>query len=515
MQGKRLYAVVLILLICFAITVCDSQPDNNPVTLTLTYDEAVKKVTFTDDSAIVNFANLNNHDIYLVMVNSSDLSVPAASTGSVVRALSAIPPDHMTETKNYANLPPIDKARSTGLTADIVPYGIGSKKNFWVLKNYGGSVWESRQATLMASGVHGNIWIMDENIYAGKSESIISDVKAQELASQFDRIYPLATNLLGYEYGGGPNGNGGVDGDKKIQILVYDFYELYHWSEETTTAGSFLPKDFFTQEELTSWGWKDKTNLAEIFYLNANTVIASPDYAYSLLIHEFQHMINFNMKYVKHGENAATWYNEMLSTMAEDVIAPLIGIGHTSPGHPISMRIPRFLDSYSKYGITEWGLAGDSYAVLYAFGAYLVRNYGGPGLLKSILGNDKVNVDSLTLALKEFSRDMDFAQALNRYSEAMIFSGSSMPKGVVSFDRTVTSKVNGKEYTAYGFNIWQTFRRDTYDLGPLISDFGPASMRPNSVIIQSDSQWRNKSGYFSITLEKPANPNIELFLLAR
>jgi hypothetical protein len=363
------------------------------------------------------------------------------------------------------------------LTVDIVPYDVGGKKNFWVEKNFGENVWVNRQATLMASGVYGNIWVIDENISPGTSENIISKTQAQELANRFDQIYPLTTNLLGYEYGGGPNGDGGIDGDKKIQILVYDFYGKYYWSEGMVYAGYFSPKDFYTQEEIDEGDRKDKTNLAEIFYLNARNVITSPDYAYTLLIHEFQHMINFNRKYVEHGESAEVWYNEMLTTMAEDVIAPLIGIGRTNPDHPISMRVPRFLDSYYKYGITEWGSASDSYAVIYAFGAYLVRNYGGPELLKRVLDNDKVDIDSLTSALKGFSEDLDFSLAFNRYGEAMIFSGSSMPGGVVSFDKTVTSTINKQEYTAYGFNIWQTFRRDTGDLGPLVSDLEPASMK--------------------------------------
>jgi hypothetical protein len=400
------------------------------------------------------------------------------------------------------------------LTADIVPYDVGSKKNFWVERTFEDNFWVNRQATLMASGVHGNIWVMDENIPSGTSEFRISEAHAEDLAGRFDLIYSLTTNLLGYEYGRGPDGDGGTDGDKKIQILIYDFYSSNYWSAGTT-AGYFAPKDFYTQDEIDSWGWKDKTNLAEILYLNAGTVITSPDYAYSLLIHEFQHMINFNRKYVEHDEIAETWYNEMLSTMAEDVIAPLIGIGRTNPGHPISMRIPRFLGSYNKYGITEYESAGDSYAVLYAFGAYLIRNYGGPELLKKILDNDKVNVESLTLALNEFSEGTDFDQVFNRYSEALIFSGSLMPEGVATFDRTVISRVNEIEYTAYGFDIWQTFRRGTDDLGPLVSDLEPASMRPYSVVIQSADHWRNKTGDFSIALEKPANQDIELYLLAR
>jgi hypothetical protein len=537
MQGKRIGAVISIILTCLAITVCDSQANSVP----LSYDEAVKKVTFTGEIATVDFTNLNHHNIYLVKINSSDFVVPAGNTEEPAQALSVItsqdgigtpvsPEDsfysrfHRAIQEFNANPPPIDMEARRGavLTAGSVSYTVGDKKVFWVEKykySDASTVWESGPAVLMASGVHGNIWVMDENTSSGKSKYKISKTQAEELAGKFDLIYPLTTNLLGYEYGGGPNGDGGVDGDKKIQMLIYDIVD--ESGKGVGVAGYFTSNDFYTQAELDNHGSTRKTNLAEIFYIDANQVIGSLDYTSSVLVHEFQHMINFNRKYVEHGVNSGSWYNEMLSMMAEDVIAPLIGVGRTHNKHPISVRIPDFLDSYYKYGITEWELAGDSYAVLYAFGAYLLRNYGGPELLKKILDNDMVNADSLTMALKEFSADMDFGKAINRYSEALIFSGSSIPEDGVNginaatFDRTVSDTINGETYTAYGFNIWQTRRSGTKDRGPFVLDFEPAYMRPHSAIIQSTSQWRNKTGDYSITLEKPSSQNVVLYLMVR
>jgi hypothetical protein len=496
-QSKRLYAVVSIALFCFAITVCDLGPDG-PVPLT--YEEAVKKVTFTGDVATVGFTNLNLHDIYLVMINSSNSTVPSAGTGGVAQALSVIASD---------------RSRSVGFSADIVSFRVGDKKSFWVERNIRGGNWEQRPATLMAAGEHGNIWVMEANTSSGTSENKISTEQAEELVGKFDLIYPLTTNLLGYEYGGGEDGDGGMDLDKKIQILVYDFYEPGYGAGGTQYTGYFYYKDFYTQAELEIKNWSDKTNMAEMFYINANSLINSPDFIYSTLIHEFQHMINFNRKLVVHNENSSTWYNEMLSMMAEDVIAPLIGIGHTHPSHPISRRIPVFLDLYYRYGIIEWNNSNNNYANVYAFGAYLLRNYGGPELLKRLLDNDKVDLESITLALEEFSEGMDFTQALNRYGEALIFSGPLMPNGAASFDRTVTSTVNGQVYTAYGFDIWQMSRREASGLGPLVLGFEGASMRPLSMIVRSDGQWKGKTGDFSITLKKPSNQNVILYLMAR
>ena len=504
---RRHGAAASIVLICFALAACDfgtGRPEP------LTYDEAVKRVTFDGGFATVDFSNLNRHDIYLVRINSSGLPVPGGNAGGVTQFLSGY-----AAVQNFnANPPPVDMEmrHNAGAAADIVPRDIGGKKNFWVEKNIADDSWEQRPAVLAAAGEHGNIWVMEENMPAGAGENIISTAQAEEMAKKFDEIYRLTTNLLGHEYGGGPDGDGGMDGDKKIQILIYDFYDPAYEADGPRYAGFFYVKDFYTQAELDSerLGWK--TNLAEMFYLNARTVIDSPDFAYTTLIHEMQHMINFNGKFIKHGLNSGDWYNEMLSMLAEDVIAPLIGIGRNHPSHPISLRIPSFLNSYYRSGITEWR---NFYSTAYAFGAYLVRNYGGPELLKRMLENDEVDVESVTTALKEFSEDMDFEKALDRYGEALIFSGSSMPNDIVTFDRTVTGTVNGQRYTAYGFDIWKMRRYSTEEIGPLVPDFEPASMRPHSVIIQSIAEWKNKTGNFSITLERPADQNVIFYLMAR
>jgi hypothetical protein len=535
MQDKRFCVVISIVFICFTITVCDSFQEVIPDPLS--YDEAVKKVTFTGDTATVDFTNLYGHSIYLVKINTSGYAITAANTGGAVQALPAISLEenvggsrspegsffryHLEKMEMSANPPPIDMEarRGAGTLADTVSYSVGGKKDFWVERNFNGGNWVNRQATLMASGEHGNIWVLDINTPSGTSNNKISTEQAEALSVCFDLIYPLATNLLGYEYGGGPGGNGGIDGDKKIQILIYDFYEPGYEPTGMSYAGFFSPTDFYTQDEIDRWGWRDKTNLAEIFYIDAKTVINTPNYTFSLLIHEFQHMINFNRKYIEHRVNGSTWYNEMLSMMAEDAIAPLIGVSNYN--HPTQVRIPGFLNSYYEDGITEWNSRGNNYEKVYAFGAYLMRNYGGPGLLMGILNNQLIDVESLTLALKRYSGDMDFSKALARYGEAMIYSGSSMPEdvvngiGVVSFDKTVSSTVNGQEYTVYGFDIWQMRRLGTYERGPLILNLEPVSMRPRSVVIQSIDGWKNKTGDFSITLEKPSNQYVLLFLMAR
>jgi hypothetical protein len=378
---------------------------------------------------------------------------------------------------------------------------------FWVEEYYNNGRWVERQATLRATGQYGNIWVMDDNYGSGGGNKI-SDAQAQALSDKFDLIYPVETNLLGFEYGGGPGGDGGRDGDPKIQILVYD---IVNASGVVQAAGFFWSKDFYEQILLILSG--QKTNLAEIFYIDASQVNDVPEYIYSTLIHEFQHMINFNAKFVKQGKNSESWYNEMLSMMTEDIIAPLIGIPLTNSSHKIKVRMPVFLQSYYKVGITEWKtLESESYAKGIAFGAYLTRNYGGASLLKEILANNSTNIASITAALKTVAGGgLSFEEAFRRFGEAMIFSGT-IPANVQSFDKTVTKNIGAYTYTATGFDVWTEFGSTK----PKI--FGAneqLEIRPHSLTVHQDSRWKDKSGKISVTLQKPADSSVEFYLMVK
>jgi hypothetical protein len=176
--------------------------------------------------------------------------------------------------------------------------------------------------------------------------------------------------------------------------------------------------------------------------------------------------------------------------------------------------MPEFLNSYNQVGITGWNDDLASYAKGFAFGAYLMRNYGGAELLGKILANDTTNIDSITAALKEISGDLDFESVLGSYGEALVFSGPQMPEGAVTFYRNVESTVNGISYTAYGFDI-RSVPNSSGERGPLVFSLEPANMRPHSVVLHSTGAWRNRTGDLSISLERPANQNVDLYLLVR
>jgi len=193
--------------------------------------------------------------------------------------------------------------------------------------------------------------------------------------------------------------------------------------------------------------------------------------------------------------------------MAEEVMADLISLPPTNWFHPAG-RMPDFLQRYHEAGFTEWHQDLLSYARVYAFGAFLLRNFGGAELLQNIMASGAVNIASITAALQA-TAGVDFFYALRRFGEAMIFSGDSIPERALTFDRSVRNTINGFTYTSHAFDIWGRWN------GPQIFDLTPRTMRPHSVLLQSSNAWINRWGNISITLQRPTHPNIELYLLVR
>jgi len=343
--------------------------------------------------------------------------------------------------------PPEGIAKALLAGPSFVTWTEGAKKSFWMdkLVSSGSTAitWEQTPSTLIKQGTYCNIWVEDAKFETGSSNYTT-------LANKFDAIYPLATNLLGFEKGGGPGGDGGIDGDPRIQILVVDINTRNFINPVNGGIGGyFWAKDEYPQGMAGSL----KSNEMEIFYVDSYFVKNEPDWMVSVLIHEFQHMIHFNKK----GNNSETWYNEMLAMLAEDVIYPKVKIDAQDNGHPINVRIPFFLDVYDSYGLEEWDDQGAlTYSTAYGFGAYLIRNYGGPMLIHEMLFNSSVNISSVDAALKAIDPvNYSFEKAFERYAEALVYSKTHGGiTGKVTFDNTVSSTINGQTYTATGFDIW-------------------------------------------------------------
>ena len=404
---------------------------------------------------------------------------------------------------------------------------VGITKEFYVnIPDEEDNPYTLQNAILKKNGEHCRIWVVEDSFDATSSaddDAKVTQDQIDALADKFDAIYPLETNLLGYEYGGGTGGTGGADGDPKIQIVVFD---IDGDSEDKTktglTLGYFNPADEFDQDD------KDNphSNEGEIFYLDSEALDAVPNSIYSTLIHEFNHMINFNVKVL--GGNYAsswneTWYTEMLSMLAEDAIGPLVGIEYVPDepnGNVIMERIHPMWLVYYDFSVMQWPSDPDyallAYASNYAFGAYLVRNFGGPELLSHIAKSETGGKASLDAALKAINKNkkVDSIYALSRFGEALVYSGDTIPENAFSFDKDATGIIDGKTYTFPRFDIWkmeytlESGGKEYPFTGPLLYEYTKTSssheespILPYSVQLYSKEGWLNKTDNLTVYVD--------------
>jgi hypothetical protein len=233
-------------------------------------------------------------------------------------------------------------------------------------------------------------------------------------------------------------------------------------------------------------------------------------------------MINFNQKFVIAGGGQAgtaspTWFDEMLSAMAEDLMASVLNTNPTI----WDVRMPDLFRDFTSNSLTAWGhmlapFVLRNYGEKYAFGAYFLRNYGGAEFIKSLMFNNKVGVESLDLALQDVA-GVTFSEAFGRVGEAFIFSGFNLPEDVNTFDKTFISTVGDFTYELLPFDVWRRY-------GGLMSDnlytisgaMGSTLSSGYKVTIETPEIWREQelTGNLSVTITKP-DDGVKLYLLVK
>lgn len=208
---------------------------------------------------------------------------------------------------------PIDPNDPTVLGTSEV-YVQNSTKDFYTY-NFNTDSFEQTHARLAYIGTHVQIWV-DANDPA----MVMTDEDAQAMAAEFDnRMYPLITENFYTE--------SDVNNDGKIAILCYNIKDMYTGTGTGDNphyiSGYFYAGDLFNTET---------SNKMEVFYadtypsMGTDAGIANLTKIYGTVIHEFQHMVNFNCsQFVEQSEEMDLWLNEALSlaasVMYDDVLA--------------------------------------------------------------------------------------------------------------------------------------------------------------------------------------------------
>ena len=338
-----------------------------------------------------------------------------------------------------------------------VAYNVGAKKNFWVSKNDNGS-YEKREFILKASNSFCNVWYNDDIDFDNSYSEAGLASYLTEVLKKFTLIYSPEQKIFGSAKYTHSAASGFINPPEKINILVFDLFSDAQPQQSGGILGYFAPIDMYSEQDIAAYnrqkGKNLKTNASEVFYIDAYFLKKDPALVYSTLAHEFQHMLRFIAKVIKHAKPTATWYDEMLSMLCEDIFAQTLESNVFAEDQgSLYRRLSSFNYDY-KLGYVVWPGSGDrtlsAYGNAYAFGAYLARNYGGIDLIQEIALNDSVNEDSITAALQKLGyTDETYKTVFYKWAKAAVNTSTDS----VSFNKSVSKVLDGKTFTMQAIDI--------------------------------------------------------------
>jgi hypothetical protein len=463
-----------------------------------------KTVTITEDNQVESLGSADSihadidmgstpRDLYLVLSNSATSSasstithtakiVPKQKTVNVATTVDTPQqriiktPDHI-RAFNRASIALLQK--SSAKAAKTISYTAPKKKDvagdaeiFYLDTNAAQSTQATARKVVTTSTAYGtktlNVWVSDDSFDSGsgcsKSTCVTQDM-VDTFAATFlqegegNDIYDWVTNIYGEEWGS--------DAQQKYNNLILESDEITILLTDIDndndpnggTIGYFYSKDNFERSSVSG------SNERVMFYADsvmfANT--DSDDYwqkeLYSTLAHEFQHMIHYYRRNILGDIKTDTWMEEMMSETTEDLIATKLD--HTGPrgvdpsdgsaGEPENTlgRYPDF-NSNNALSLTGWGGTYGDYGKVSAFGAFLVRNYGGAKFLHDIMF-DTTHTDYHAV---ETATGKSFSELLAAWGTAVILSDTEDP------DQSIPT------YNTGDF-IDDSYGNTTYELGSI------------------------------------------------
>ena len=341
-------------------------------------------------------------------------------------------------------------------------------------------------ADLLSTGsVTANSRSITVKIYVDKTLNDANAKKAADaLLSKFtgnggnESIYGWVTNIYGSEWG--TTGYSDLIADSKtISILLFDI----DGDGSTGTNGAFTVGFFYSRDNFKQEASDDDLKYSNeniMFYIDLpfmlktassegswSTTGAYPNKVYSTLAHEFQHMIHFYQKTVLKSSSSvisdSTWLDEMCSVSTEDFVADKLGVEGprgvldvTSAGSEgnTSGSLPCF-NYYNNDSLVTWDSKLYDYASVYAFGAYLSRNFGGPKLFQSIVQTSNTDMTAVTSAISSVAGSSESLESLLRqWGAAVLLSDSTSLTGNILYNVEKSQTVNSVTYTFGPINLY-------------------------------------------------------------
>ena len=322
------------------------------------------------------------------------------------------------------------------------------------------------------------------DIYVDVKDPQVTDPMVTAMAERFlkagpdNDIYDWLTDIYGKPWGAWAdkiNGEGDLllnsSAANHITILLYDIRaDGLPRGNEGRTVGYFHARNNFNYLAGTNRRLMfamDSALLAKKDNLRAAWSASDdwPQEVFSTLAHEFQHMIHFYQKLKARYGNvptrqlfaaSETWLNEMASEAAQDLIADKMkvpgprGVPMKSDGsfdytvgtHSVSsQRLRRYNEridfSFIPSGVWRSRDILFAYASVYAFGAYLTRNYGGAELFRRIVQSPYTDEQAVLKAIQATTgKSRSFEELLIEWARAAITSDTEASSKTYNFPGT-------------------------------------------------------------------------------
>ncbi|WP_286316497.1 cell wall-binding repeat-containing protein [Romboutsia ilealis] len=300
--------------------------------------------------------------------------------------------------------------------------------------NFRNNQYETINTDLKYSGKKVEIWVY---------ENQISDAQAIRIGQEFDNnIYPLMTKKFGEE--------SDVDNNDKINIVIYDIKD-YCESTNVFTQGYFNPIDLYDDED---------SNKGEVLYIDTYPTMDVTDFygnqgienLYPVIVHEFQHMINFNESSIKGNKGSVdTWINEGLSMAAEQV--------YTNKPRMDRINYYNLSNSITNgHSLLYWDYYGDvlsNYSLSYLFMQYLNIQAGvGEGIYKEIIQSPNNNYKAIENVIKKYiDPNISFGEFMTDFRMALTLNQSTGKYGFKNkegFNNLQKKIYNGNEINLRG-----------------------------------------------------------------
>ena len=165
-------------------------------------------------------------------------------------------------------------------------YKVSANRNDFYVMRINGSQY-AEKIKIFKVGETANLIIYAESGYS------INYNYVSYVAKKFEDNYSKMINIYGNH----------TDVDKNGKIIILFQKINANISGNSIVMGYFLPNDLIYGD----------FNNAEILYMDINLLNKNPQLIAGTVLHEFQHLINFNVNYIQKGKDMSLWLNESLS----------------------------------------------------------------------------------------------------------------------------------------------------------------------------------------------------------